>query len=171
MSYEIRECSSCKLNKLIVNKTKKLCTECNRQRLRLQNPNKPKIKPKLKSKIRIKAISSEQKTINENINITYTIIDRDRPQQCESCHKWNVGLDHSHTISRARCKQLGRDELMWDVDNIILECRDCHTVWENASWHDKSKLLTWERKLEFIRKNDTQTYQKIAYELGFCATE
>lgn len=167
MQIEIRECSGCELIKPIVNKTKRLCNECNRVRLQLQNPSESKPKPKLKSRIRVKAVSSEQKTINENISATYAIIDRDRPQQCESCHKWNVGLDRSHTISRARCKQLGRNELMWDIENIVLECRDCHTVWENGTWHDKSKLLTWEQKSQFIKDNDDKTYKKIAYELGF----
>jgi hypothetical protein len=46
---------------------------------------------------------------------------------CEEC-KVSSGtyFDCSHDIPVQKCKEQGRTELAWDVDNITIRCRECH---------------------------------------------
>lgn len=46
---------------------------------------------------------------------------------CEDCKRSDVKpIDCSHTESVKSCKENGRTEKAWDVDNIKLLCRPCH---------------------------------------------
>jgi hypothetical protein len=47
---------------------------------------------------------------------------------CEEC-KENTGnyIDCSHTVSVDQCKKKGMVEYAWDVNNIRLLCRTCHS--------------------------------------------
>lgn len=49
---------------------------------------------------------------------------------CECCGK-NQTQDPDHTISRARCKELHRVELIFLEDNISWSCRTCHMEHES----------------------------------------
>jgi Fe2+ or Zn2+ uptake regulation protein len=46
---------------------------------------------------------------------------------CEDCGiSSGTYFDCSHDISVKKCKEQGRTELAWDVDNITIRCRECH---------------------------------------------
>jgi hypothetical protein len=46
---------------------------------------------------------------------------------CEECQSNNCKpIDCSHDISVKECKESGRTELAWDVNNITLRGRECH---------------------------------------------
>jgi hypothetical protein len=48
---------------------------------------------------------------------------------CEDCNVSNAfKFDCSHEISVKEAKEIGQVELCWDVCNIKLRCRDCHSV-------------------------------------------
>lgn len=55
---------------------------------------------------------------------------------CEKCGKngSNTYLDVSHTVSVKKAKEDGNAELAYDLDNLRILCRDCH------SKHDKLNL-------------------------------
>lgn len=52
---------------------------------------------------------------------------------CEECgiNASNARIDCSHTISVKECLETGRAELSYDIDNVRLLCRECHSL------HDK----------------------------------
>ena len=53
---------------------------------------------------------------------------------CETCKRsTGVRIDMSHLVSVKWAKENSCCELAWDVNNIILECRDCHNLTENQS--------------------------------------
>jgi hypothetical protein len=105
----------------------------------------------------------------------YKLIDEAREPRCESCGKWHTTapLSHSHTISVARCKELGLPELISEEMNIVLECFEaptssptaCHNIWESGTIEQKMKLKTFNEKLEFIKEYDEETYNKFLYQM------
>ncbi|MGL5681705.1 MAG: hypothetical protein ACRDDZ_01455 [Marinifilaceae bacterium] len=48
---------------------------------------------------------------------------------CETCgiNSNHHIIDCSHDISVNDCQRDGMSELAWDVNNITMRCRDCHT--------------------------------------------
>jgi len=56
---------------------------------------------------------------------------------CEDCENNNDNpIDCSHDVPVSACKNQGRTELAWDVDNITLRGRDCHSKLDklNSQW-------------------------------------
>lgn len=51
---------------------------------------------------------------------------------CEECGHNGSGtrLDCSHTISLKEAKESGRTELSWDVSNLRVLCRNCHSEYD-----------------------------------------
>lgn len=53
---------------------------------------------------------------------------------CETCNRsGGIRLDMSHLISVKECKESSRVELAYDLNNIILECSQCHNKTEKQS--------------------------------------
>lgn len=52
---------------------------------------------------------------------------------CESCGSNGNGtrLDCSHEISVGKAKAEGRAEIAWNVGNIVIRCRPCHSRYDN----------------------------------------
>jgi hypothetical protein len=77
-------------------------------------------------------------------------------------------LSFSHTISRKRCKEIGRTELIWADRNIEIECytppgsfsEAAHNIWESGNLEKKKTLLNFEKKLEYIKEYDYEQYVK-----------
>lgn len=147
------------------------------QRLRLETlrGSKPK-----RSK-RIKVVSDakryhcsdgtlvSQQDIAERLKVAYKSIDQAREPICQGTGRSDLPLSHSHTISQARCKQLGKTELIWDEDNIELEGfhepssfpTAAHNIWEVGSLQQKKTLLNFTRKLQYIKLHDPEIYRKL----------
>jgi hypothetical protein len=135
----------------------------------------------LKKKFSIKAISSKQKykcsdgtVVSEaQIKLNYALaIDKiklEREPVCQGCDRGDRPLSFSHTISRARCKELGKAELIWYLPNIEIECfgerasnsEMCHNIWEDASWEVKSGLRNINNKISLIKLHDPEGYRKL----------
>ena len=48
---------------------------------------------------------------------------------CECCKRSSgTYLDVSHTISRKKAKEDGMVEVLWDLDNLEILCRNCHKI-------------------------------------------
>lgn len=85
---------------------------------------------------------------------------KERPHFCTSCHK-NLGSTpsahyFSHIIPKSR-----RNDLRLSKDNIVLECIECHTLWESASNERKRTMKNFNHKLEYIKDKDYIMYCKL----------
>lgn len=102
--------------------------------------------------------------INERLKVAYNSIDQSREPVCQGTGRSDLPLSHSHTISQARCKVLGKTELIWDEDNIELESMGdsnaAHVIWENGNLEQKKTLLNFTRKLQYIKLHDLEMYEK-----------
>lgn len=56
---------------------------------------------------------------------------------CERCNSNQGRLDMSHIISVKECKESGRAELAYTVDNLELLCRDCHNEIESRTKEER----------------------------------
>lgn len=106
--------------------------------------------------------------INRNYVKVCREIELERPKVCEGTGRTDLPLSFSHTISRSRCQQIGKTELIWDKANIEVESMQepcskpeaAHNTWSDAPLEDKKKLLNFERKLEYIKKHDPELWMK-----------
>lgn len=78
---------------------------------------------------------------------------------CSGCHStyWD---DHDHSISQKRCKQLGKPELITDLDNIEYSCRECHQNWESYKSGAFIKHKNFETRMAYVKKHDYETWTK-----------
>ena len=106
--------------------------------------------------------SNKQTAIDYQLRKTYQQIDNEREPVCEGCGRGDKPLSHSHTISRNRCKQIGKPELIYDKNNIELECfgtsTSCHDVWDGAGIKDQMKLNNFNKKMLFIEEHDAERF-------------
>lgn len=155
---------TCKIcgSEWVANKTHSLCKIHNEERLNKQYPNrkKKKIKP-------IKSISKKQTIIENKYRKTLKEIDSSREKVCTGCGRHQGGdikLSHSHIISRADCKRIGKPELIYHPDNITYHCLDfgthegCHRKWENPA--KRYLLLDYRDNLKKIKKLAPELYIK-----------
>lgn len=86
--------------------------------------------------------TKKQNEIDIRYKITCDEMDRKQEHQCSGCGRYqggNIILSHSHVISRKDCKDIGKIELIYSVDNLRYHCLDfaenvgCHRKWENPS--------------------------------------
>lgn len=78
--------------------------------------------------------------------------------KCEGC-----GADATcscHIIPQARCKQIGKTELIWDEVNYFPGCFDCNLAIENPKGEEWKQLKNKEQCLSVIENNDHELYQK-----------
>jgi hypothetical protein len=100
---------------------------------------------------------------------TYDKIGQDRAKFCQGCGRWDVPLSHSHIIPQARCKVLGKTELIWDKDNIHYHCfndsSSCHLKWETGNPVELIKMLDLEENIFYLEKHDPEGLKKIMIKL------
>jgi len=77
---------------------------------------------------------------------------------CECCGV-SPADEHDHTISKKRCKQLHKTELIWDSGNWSDSCRKCHKIYESY----KSGLFQTHKnvieRMLFIKKHDLEGFR------------
>lgn len=85
--------------------------------------------------------------------------------KCDGCGRYDKPLSISHTISRARCTELGQHELYYDKENFEMMCYydsgACHETWESGTLVAKKKLLNWDKMMMKVEKHDPEMYHKI----------
>ena len=78
---------------------------------------------------------------------------------CECCGEQRA-QDHDHTISRARCKSIGKTELIWDENNVSQSCRECHRDWEsyrNGRFEDHQNV---KKRMLYVKRHDLENFEK-----------
>lgn len=83
----------------------------------------------------------------------------DNPQYwCEGCGA--RAQCNAHIIPQARCKQLGKTELIWDWDNFFPACHSCNSAIENPKGEGWKNLKNIDYCLDFIKQHDHELYMK-----------
>lgn len=78
---------------------------------------------------------------------------------CEGCGS-SRAVDHDHTISQKRCKELHKTELIWDEQNIAFSCRTCHLDWEAYKSGKFSFHANCEKRMLYLRDHDPEGFRK-----------
>ena len=99
--------------------------------------------------------SSKQKTIDSNLKRVYEKMSKSEEQWCTGCGSIS-NLEHSHIIPRSR-----RRDLVTEIRNITLHCRECHLIWEHGRLEEKKKLDDFTQNIKYIKEVDKQYYQLI----------
>ena len=153
MNYKKGICLECNQEKYIVKAFYKLCNDCNDKRLEAQKEQKPKQGLK-KSSIKYKT----RKPTGEGV--LFEAIWNTRKHVCVSCDN-SLGNDakvsfFSHIIQKGK-----RNDLRLLDRNIVLECEPCHHTWDFGTLEQKSKMKSFDKKMEFIKEMDNELYQTV----------
>lgn len=128
----------------VYNSFHKLCVYCNQKRL--DEAKTPKF-TNTRNKSRTDANSQAKKVIKEAML-------RSSGGLCTGClNRKPLTLSHIIPISL-------RKDLELDQDNLLLECMDCHTVWEHGTLEKKKALLNYQLKENYIKKVDPNYYER-----------
>lgn len=184
MQQKIDNCKGCGVELLIVNKKYYLCQQCNWQRLHPDEDEKEVKKQKQKSLVqnrvknagKLNKVSNKntylcsngerisQSTIERRLKETYNLMDNTREAVCESCGASQWPLSHSHIISRDRAKKIKKTELIWNAQNILIECyggkNTCHELTEKGLNYCKNHF-TFQYKLAILQEYDVEAYNKL----------
>lgn len=156
-------CSSCDCGekRLIVNKTKYLCEEKNRERL---DKNKlPKKKETLSSvKSSMNSISKKKSKQNQEYHKVCVQIMEERGPRCQSCGTTSY-LSFSHLVPRSR-----REDLITEKLNIRIQCTcrvdssvGCHQRYEQGLIDD---FLDKDEIVRDVKKLDVEFYHLKGFE-------
>jgi len=66
----------------------------------------------------------------------------------------------AYIISQSRCKQLGKTELIWDIENMFPATWESNRAIENPKGQEWKRLHNKAYCLSFIQKHDSELYQK-----------
>jgi uncharacterized protein (DUF3084 family) len=119
-------------------------------------------KPEKEVKVyNIRVMSTKKQAANKKKMATYAEIGETREQFCVSCGTTKGRIDRSHTISVNH-----RKDLEAVAENIQYRCRKCHTIHDSGDINKMMQLGDWNESLEYIRKTDSEMYQKIMNKMG-----
>lgn len=181
---EKTKCLHCGNVRVIINRKYHLCNNCNWKRLHPGEKKKVyqlKRTPLKRGRSKIKKISDENKyKTSSGMLVSQSYIDdmyrnvcqkivHERYKMCQGTHRVDLPLSFSHTISRQRCKDLGKAELIWDSENIELESFEAptskptaaHNIWESGTIEQKRSLFNFERKMNYLKKHDYETWKRL----------
>ncbi len=171
-------CSGCNKPKPIVNRTHWLCDDCNQLRLHGGNRRQVelnKYKQRMNKLVERRTTTTpikktkKQSKIDSDYSKTVKQMTEEREQFCETCGHTHKPLSVSHTISRKRCKEIGRIDLITHKDNLVFECFEaptsnptaCHNIWELQQlkkYQDINPDML-RKRLSFVKENDPQTFK------------
>lgn len=177
-NYRLDSCSKCENQRYLVNRTLKLCNNCNCHRLHgvslidyaRQKKSKQieRQREKAKSqppKQRIAYFSKKGRVTHDRLSAVKSEIRKEAYQSdtyyCQGCGTAGEGLDCSHIISVAQ-----RSDLQFDRENINLFCRSCHILWESGDIVKMLFLHSFKKDMEYIIKNDSVRSQKLLDKLS-----
>lgn len=116
-------------------------------------------KRKKSKKKPVKLLSVKQAEINAKYKIVCIDMDYTTEPVCTGCLRYqggNIKLSHSHIISRADCKVIGKPELIYNRECLTYHCMDfgenvgCHRKWENPK--ERKQLKDYEQNIVYIAK-------------------
>ena len=113
-----------------------------------------------KIETKLKQVSSKQAKSNIAVqqakaNVVQKMLDTHGYLFCESCGTSQPPLDKSHIIPIGKNKALEAVEL-----NIIIQCRKCHTIWEQLH-PDSINFTNFAAMLKRVKALDLNFYNKI----------
>lgn len=79
--------------------------------------------------------------------------------KCQGCG--GRYLCFAHVIPQARCKQLGKTELIWKFGNFFPSCFACNSAIESPKSKYWKSLKNIEKCLSFIKQHDPELYAKL----------
>ena len=139
------ECEDCPNKGKEVQIRCRKCYACNLKQFRSCGKDKPQKAKKYKP--------TGEKTVFE-------LIWNQRPHRCVSCGQWlgDVAISDyfSHIVRTSK-----NEDLRLRPDNIVLECKQCHDNWDCGTIDKKMKSKIWDKKLEYIKKNQTDLYERL----------
>jgi hypothetical protein len=170
-------CKGCNNTHYIQNKKHHLCSECvyrknhdgrSRQDIYKERAdNAIVIKDEKHLKHVMKRFTKKQKEINAKYLLTCIKMDNNSEPICSGCLRHQGGdikLSHSHIISRNDCKGIGREELIYDANNLRYHCmtfgnhEGCHQKWESPV--KRHLLADYEKNMEYIKSVSEEMYNK-----------
>jgi len=154
--WELETGEPCNSNK-IENKEFCLCATHNKARIKSENPkeSKPARNGLPQSRKPIRQVSSKQAVKNAQKAAAYAVVDATNEHWCVSCGEPNC-LTHSHVLTEKQ-----HEKHRANPENILLECQDCHYIWE----HDKRTSCrihpeSWALKMEIMERLEPQYFQQ-----------
>jgi len=68
-------------------------------------------------------------------------------------------IHNDHTIAKARCKVIGKSELIWHPGNFESSCAKSHDEWEafkSGAWCLHANV---EKRLRFLKEHDPEGFE------------
>lgn len=103
--------------------------------------------------------SDGTKVTEAEINNRYSGHRAHRQVICEGCHR-SKAVCKAHIIAKARCKQIGKTELIWDYRNMYDSCYPCNAAIENPKAKAWKSLKNIDYCLSFIKEHDPELFTK-----------
>lgn len=107
-----------------------------------------------------------QAEIDKKRSEAYRIKYQDNPNPIDEGFKEQRAQCTAHIIAQARCKQLGKTELIWDIDNMFPATFESNQAIENPKGDAWLKLHNKNYCLNFIEKHDKELYAKFESRLA-----
>ena len=108
----------------------------------------------------MKKVSNKQAQIESKLRKAKKEFVQSVDPVCQGCGKGGKRLSVSHTISVKRCKELGKEELIYDIKNFSLDCccdtGDCHSLYEIGSIEQRLQLNNFMERFLYICKHDIE---------------
>lgn len=108
-----------------------------------------------------------QGEIDKKRSEAYRIKYQDNPNPIDEGFREKRAQCTAHIIAQARCKQLGKTELIWDIDNMFPATFESNQAIENPKGDVWMKLHNKDYCLSFIEKHDKELYAKFESRLNF----
>lgn len=100
-------------------------------------------------------------TIKSNLSVAYRQRYAGRGiLLCEGCGV-KKAQGTSHIVPKARLKQLGKTEYIWNPVDWFPACHDCNMIAENPNSDEIKKLLNYDRILRVTKELDIERYMKM----------
>lgn len=107
-----------------------------------------------------------QQQIDKKRSEAYRIKYQDNPNPIDEGFREQRAKCTAHIISQARCKQIGKTELIWDIDNMFPATFESNAAIENPKGDAWLKLHNKEYCLKFIEKHDKELFAKFESRLA-----
>lgn len=101
-----------------------------------------------------------QAEIDKKRSEAYRIKYQDNPCPIDEGFREKRAKCTAHIIPQARCKQIGKTELIWDIDNMFAATFESNQAIENPKGEAWKNLKNINYCLNFIERHDPELYAK-----------
>ena len=118
--------------------------------------------PKEKKGKPIKKVSAKMASDRTKINASKRLARERDNYTCQGCGVPFVEV--SHHCSEADCKGDKR-HLAWDIDNLAVLCRECHTCWSDKKLPELFELRNLDTMVNYIKAHDVTRYNQLVVKI------